>query len=938
MNKMNTRSHPLRDGIVFALVAGAGFGIAGSAFAQDAAPAAQPEAKTLDRIEVTGSNIRRTDSETASPVQIITRAEIERTGKTNIADYLQTLTVDGAGSIPKSFGNGFAAGGTGISLRGLGAGATLVLLNGRRMAPFGLADDGQKVFTDLSTIPLEAVERVDVLKDGASAIYGSDAIAGVVNIILRKDFNGAIVKGSYGTSQHGGGSERKGSLTWGTGDLATDGYNFFFNVEASKTDRIRIKDRHDRKWIGTGDLRPWGYDGNDFGGLAGSITNEGGAATSSLLGNIRDPATGLYQSLTPDRCAEVSNVADQTGAGGGCIWDPNQVADLIPEESYVNFFARGTFALSDNAELYTEFGISKKNSKFDTTPTAVSGATGYPGGTVNSSSGPLATVLSADHPDNPLGVDGVRLRYSPYNSVGTRTSDVDNDFVRFLVGVKGTAGAWDYDVAYLHSQTDLVNDLNGYLRASVLKTALTDPVPYGGWLRVGVNAGLTPASVLAALSPTITAKAHTELDVIDFKASRSLADLKGGSLGLAFGGEYRRQTAKLDPVTYTDVGDIIGLGYSAYDGEQTVGAAYAELVAPVLPSLELSGAVRVDSYKDGDTATTPKVGIKWTPADWIALRGTYAEGFRAPNPAETAGSSVGFTQLVDEVRCPGGVPINGDDSLCAPVGVAVANLPNPSLKPEKSKSYTLGLVLQPTPSTSLTLDAWQIQRRDEITQDTVENAIAAGTFERGDDLINGIPGTGTLLSVSTPYVNLSSTKVRGIDFDISQKFDMNDFGKLTLDLQWSHVISFELDDGSSTADIAGSHDNCNVTNCIGTPDNRINFGTTWDIADWSVSGVVNYRGKFDNTEPFNNGEGCVANFANGDDAPGGCEIPSFYTVDLSANWHPGDAWEVFGSVQNLTDRIAPIDPTTYGGLNYNPLDVSGAIGRYYTVGLKYTFK
>ena len=158
------------------------------------------------------------------------------TGKASIAEYLQTLTTDGAGTIPKTFGTGFAGGGSGISLRGLGAGSTLVLLNGRRTAPYGLADDGQKVFTDLSTIPMDAVERVEVLKDGASAIYGSDAIAGVVNIILRKEFTGVTVRSSYGVSGEGDGQQAKASATFGFGNLSEDRYNVFFNIEASQTD------------------------------------------------------------------------------------------------------------------------------------------------------------------------------------------------------------------------------------------------------------------------------------------------------------------------------------------------------------------------------------------------------------------------------------------------------------------------------------------------------------------------------------------------------------------------------------------------------------------------------------------------------------------------------------------------------------------------------
>jgi iron complex outermembrane receptor protein len=166
-----------------------------------AAPAgAQQTGSTVQRVEITGSSIRRVDAETASPVQVLSSADIEKSGKGSVAELLQTLAVDNQGSVPTTFGNGFASGASGISMRGLGAASTLVLINGRRAAPYGLADDGQKVFFDLNTIPLEAVDRVEVLKDGASAIYGSDAIAGVVNIILKREFQGTALKVSYGES------------------------------------------------------------------------------------------------------------------------------------------------------------------------------------------------------------------------------------------------------------------------------------------------------------------------------------------------------------------------------------------------------------------------------------------------------------------------------------------------------------------------------------------------------------------------------------------------------------------------------------------------------------------------------------------------------------------------------------------------------------------
>ncbi len=191
--------------------------------------------KELDKVVVTGSSIPRTDTETASPVQVITAAEIERSGKATVGEYLQTLTANGGGSIPKSFGNGFASGSSGISLRGMGAGSTLVLVNGRRLAPHGLADDGQKVFTDLSSIPTEAVQTIEVLKDGASAVYGSDAIAGVVNIILKSNYQGFAARASYGISGDDDMANRKVSAIAGFGDMA-DGANVSFAMEAGKNE------------------------------------------------------------------------------------------------------------------------------------------------------------------------------------------------------------------------------------------------------------------------------------------------------------------------------------------------------------------------------------------------------------------------------------------------------------------------------------------------------------------------------------------------------------------------------------------------------------------------------------------------------------------------------------------------------------------------------
>ena len=914
------------------ILAGSGLLLVGAVASSSAF--AQEQATNLDRITVTGSNIPRTNTETPSPVQVVTRQEIDRTGKTTVAEYLQTLTADGAGSIPKTFGNGFAGGGAGISLRGLGAGSTLVLLNGRRMATYGLADDGQKVFTDLSTIPLDAVERVEVLKDGASAIYGSDAIAGVVNIILRSDFQGAILRGSYGISGDGDGDAKKATLTAGTGDLASDGWNAFFSLDVGKTDAIKISDRKNRKWIGTGDIRRWGYDAADAQFLGGAFlsggTGGGVGPNGSVFDdrNVDDDHPAFLVALPG--CANLTSIpgqSDATAQQQGCLWDPAQkYRDLSPEEKYINVFGRASFAFGEGGEVYTEIGYSKKETTFSNTPSGVSGGWGYPGGPVNASSGSGATVLGPDHPDNPIPGQASRLRYSAWD-VGPRVTNNTNEFNRFLVGVKGNWGDWNYDTAYLHSGTDLVNKRTGFLRYSAVRCALGNPNCAGGVWRIGDNADLNSQALYDYISPTISARAKSSLDMFDFTVSRSLADLKGGPLGLAMGTEWRKTSNSLSPQTYTDQGDIIGLGYSAYDGTQNVYAGYVELSAPVLEQLELSGALRYDKYESGEGKATPKLGVKWTPADWIALRASYAEGFRAPNPAENGdGGLAAFSNARDPVRC----ALDADE--CTARSVAIITRPNKDLKPEESKSYSVGIVLQPTSTTSLTVDAWEIKRTNEIAQGSTTAAILAGNVLRDSNNIGGVPNTGSILAVNTAYVNANSSRVRGIDTDIRQTFDIGP-GQLEMDLQWSHVLKFERTEGDETVDYVGTHGNCDVTNCIGTPKDRINFGTTWKQGPWSISGVANYISKLENKD--RRGGDYLAFYEDGTPVE---KISSFTTFDLSGRWNITEAFELNASVQNVFDRIAPLDPSTYGAVNYNPLHFSGAIGRYFTVGAKYTFK
>ena len=323
--------------------------LAGSTVFHGGGSVAQPVAtQELQRVEVTGSNIRRVQSETASPVQIVSRDDIDKSGKASVAEFLQTLALDNQGSVPTNFSIGFAAGASGISLRGLGAASTLVLVNGRRVAPYGLADDGQKLFTDLNMIPLDGVERVEILKDGASSIYGSDAIAGVVNVILRKDFKGTVARVNFGSSRYGDGTEKRASITTGFGDIDKDRYNLLFNFEVARQGEIYNRDRAGRAQIGRSDLRDLGFDATTFTGGGQGMGGTGAivaknAAGSSVNGNVRNPNTLDYYSRgdpagvgftrTFPRAACSNFTSHQQGDPlGGCLTDAAQQYGQIRDE------------------------------------------------------------------------------------------------------------------------------------------------------------------------------------------------------------------------------------------------------------------------------------------------------------------------------------------------------------------------------------------------------------------------------------------------------------------------------------------------------------------------------------------------------------------------------------------------------------------------------
>jgi iron complex outermembrane receptor protein len=912
----------------------------GTAALYGSAALAQQTTQELQRVTVTGSNIKRTDTETASPVQVMTRADIEKTGKQSIQEVLRGVTADGQGSIPSSFSNGFASGSAAVSLRGLGVNSTLVLVNGRRMTTYGLADDGTRNFVDLNSLPLEAVERIEVLKDGASAIYGADAVGGVVNVILRQNYTGASIGGSYGQTGHSDGQTTRTFGALGFGNIDTDKYNVFFSLEASQQKNIWSKDRG---FIGQQDLRPYGYydatNGAPRAYLGVGVTSP---STTSPYGVTRVAPGGTGTRVNVIQCA----AADVDPVTNICRYNRLLDQEVQPEIDRLNFFGRGTLQFSPSLTAYMELGIFNTKSKANGTLGGNNDGGVYkPGDPAN----PLVVhglmTLPANHPDNTFGVDRT-LAYSPFE-LGGRDQHTDNTVFRLVQGLQGNVYGWDFDIGASYIKSRLKNDNYGFINYDVMQAALNN-----GTYRINLP-NTTAPSVLAAVSPQLETIPTSSIKSIDFKATRSLMDLAGGQLGVALGGETRWEAANTPPVPGTDTGAIVGLGYSAFSSTRRVHALYGEVTAPVAKWLELTGAARYDHYSDFGDSTTPKLGFKLKPIDQLAIRGTYSEAFRAPGPAETGGSSFGFTS------------------------VGILSQGNPNIKPETAKSYTLGLIAEPFAGTSATLDFWKIDRKNEIVQADPAAIIPAGTPLTGQPPLTKIPGlqpntfiyydsTGALATVTGFYRNAAKTKTDGVDLELRHRMSLGEAGKVTAQLNWTHVNKFQrTDPDGNTFDYAGTQGPIVLSAGAGTPKDRASLSLGWDRGPYAVTGVLNYVGPLTlidhKGEVFtDNGDGSVSDNTNGlvqvSNTPGdgscgandlagnpwrgNCKVPAFTTFDLFGKWTPIKNLDINVSIQNVFDRKAPLDPylvLTYG-INYNQTwHQSGAVGRFFTVGAKYTF-
>ncbi len=877
---------------VLALCAG---GFVASVAAQQQPPADQaPPAASeqqLRRVEVTGSRIKRIDTETPSPVSVITREQIERSGALSVSEVLKRAPAANAGSFDENAVASFTPGAASASLRGLGAQATLVLINGRRVAPFGFASGGQTTFVDINQIPIDVVERIEVLLDGASAIYGSDAIGGVINVILRHDYNGFQVSGSLGQSTHGDGLEKNGSITYGHGSLASDGYNFFVNYQHIDQKPVLASAR---EATSTADYRRFGLP--DY------------RSSYAYQGNLYTAAGAFIGPLSP--CKPLN---DPTAATNGrCIYNHTHHTDDIAKSQRDSVTAAGTLDLSRGFQLFADGTIGR--TEFTQESPSYSTSTYQQTGT-------LATpyiILPANHPQNTTGAP-IRLRYrfADYPFLTDPVSETE----RGVLGIRnGDFYGWDVESGLLYSHSHTTIKTTGIINDTVLLNEVLQPDGTANPAFTFGNPSANDPGLMSRLYPKLRDVGTTTTSSIDLRGSRDIYTLPAGPVTLALGAELRHEKFSSQPDPLKAAGDISVFGSSESEGGRTIGAGYAEFAIPVFKNFEASLAARVDHYSDFGTTTNPKLGFKWKVLPSLAFRGTYATGFRAPAITELSTSpSSGF---FDNIRDPKNCPVFDQTNANCAVSLPATFTSNRGLKPEKSKNFSAGLIFEPLDNVSIAFDVYKLKQRNTITFLDPDYLLAHESQYPG--LVNRNPD-GTLNSLNLSYANLGEVQIWGYDIDLKASQNLGEIGKLGVILSYDHEPSYKVANvpGAPLVQFAGTHDQ---------PKDRARVGFSFDRGPWSSSLTFSYTGKYalegtpDGVCPF---IGAPNEYL--------CTVQSFLTTDLFIGYKGFKNLELGLTIKNLDNRQAPLDQNLATRFTFYDPTFHDAMGRFVQISGKYTF-
>ncbi|MDY1009370.1 TonB-dependent receptor domain-containing protein [Sphingomonas sp. CFBP9019] len=971
------------------------FAMAAPAFAQQATPpeqngvpssdvAAQNQPAAGDEIVVTGSIIRGTDTG-ISPVTTLTTENLDSRGINTVQAGIQALSSNNGPALTNSFtANGaFAAGASSVSLRGLSTNSTLVLFDGLRAAYYPLSDDGSRNFVDLNTIPDDIVERIDVLRDGASSSYGADAIAGVVNVITKRKFNGISGRAEAGISENGNNANQRLTLTAGTGDLDEKGYNayvsgFYFRNEGVYQRDLPAPFNSDNltgicsNRTGTTQCGP----NNTANGLdANGALNGFAIGTGNFYVRPADAAntvaSGRYQLLNPaagclngtpynPTAAQLATPANVTTPTTVCQVDNTNKYDMVtPNIERFGGSARFSAKVGADSEAYLLVNFAQSASNYTGRPSVIRG--NAPAGILSpqfSTSQAQTAALAAGsgvlalpvyvcaarvncgptngtlNPNNPFAAQGQVARLVGALPDTVTQNETRSRVYRAAFGLKGTVlNGFDYDFNATAMHTDLRVKTNGYVYIQNLLNVIAD----GSYNFV--NPGLNTQAVRDYLTPENITDTTSDLYQAQLTVQKSLATLPGGDLRVAVGGSifYEAVDAPSANDDYNGATQrYFTLNAFGTKGNRTVSSAFAEINAPVLDVLTLNGSGRYDHYSTGQSNFSPKVGAIFTPLQQVTVRGTYSRGFRIPSFGEAnALPTTGYvTQQISAIPDAFLAQYGAGCSQASPTAcpayltsysIGQTTLASPELKPEKSRSFTGGLKFDPIRSVSLTVDYYNIKKTGAIT--TPDNSAAIAAYYAG-----AAPVAGFEVIADAPDVNNPNARPK-IAFVRSQLINADTIKSSGIDFGINGAYDFGPVKWTSNLNASYIIE---LSTTIDGEKQRYE-GTLGNFNLTAGSGTFEWKGNWLNTFDFGDfAVSTTVNYTSGYDLSAtdqgdqykdcgqaavynDCHVKSYITVDANVNFKVTDKFSFYVNALNLFDRLPPVDTVTYGAYLYNAI-------------------
>lgn len=803
--------------------------------------AEETTAKGLERIQVTGSRIKRTEIEGPSPVQSIDKDQIKSMGYDNLQQLLERMPVAGSGTFSTrgnsqdSTANGAAA----VSLRGLGPDATLVLINGRRVSTSAFAENITNSFVDINSIPVSAIERIDILKDGASAIYGSDAVAGVVNIIMKKDIEGIEINLGYGATDGPNYNEKTASLVWGTStenSHASIILDHFSNSELGADELGRF---------GTANQSPYG--GEDF-------RSSRGYPGYFYVNGVK--------TIDPD-CP-----ADQATSTGSCLFDYGPYNLVVPKAERVGALAQFDYTFKNDITAFMEVAIQHNSSEAGGAATPLDESAGL--------------TVPESHPNNPFGQDIEIGRYRPVDA-GARRWDIESDSMRMVAGLRGQYKDWDWEVAAQKGRSKSLQTGNrdqGWVRVDFLQEEINagNYNPFGGVTN--------PDDVINRITTSLVRQGVSHITSYDANITGEAFVYEGNPVMIATGIEYREEDVEDIPDDQFQRGLIFGTEAVAAQASRDQYAAYVELSFPITDDLELQLAGRYDHYSDFGSTTNPKIAIRWAAAEDVTIRGSWAQGFRAPSLAQIGlGPSQNSTFFVDTYRC----EATGLD--CDALDYNTEFSGNDQLDAEESESWNVGVIWAPSEGWGLSVDIWNITQDNKIDQENFGDLYNATCNDQSSTVCVRLPAQngealGVLDLIHSSFVNVSSQEAGGIDTSINYTTSFEGYGDFKFNVEWAYLDTFEKDD----LEYIGEY---------GYPEHRWIASTNWSNDDFSANLNISYTGEFEDT-PDIDFDGAL-DFEDNQSRM----VDSQILVDVQGSYHFSDNLRVSIGVNNLLDEEPP---------------------------------